>query len=402
MMNDIYITARWLIIKSKLPKIRESFPGKYLEMDFSQNIALKTKNEVQTAHFSGKQQSLHCSIVIDENDALSYVYHLSDDTGHDPTFVNEVLNDIFLRWNICNETILLKSDNAPNQYKDKYAFAYYQDLANKYNVRIVRLYGAAGHGKGLIDAMSSFGVKSILRKDIVTGDVWYKNSEEMCKHLRKVQPERTKGDKTMIYQHLDPVKIDAKRMTRPQLPIAGCMKQHLFDYKPGSKKILCKEFLCDCLQCLQLDFDKCVKLSAENPVAPVDSIHHEDEGSLNIDEENESHKVFEFVAVPSFVALISEDSNEPVYILKVEEKERAEKDEQDDFEHCIPAGDLYIRGKYFKKERFRPTRVHKFSILSADALCTPDEIFDVFVDVSEDLTIEKETFRELLSRAGSF
>ena len=111
------------------------------------------------------------SIVIDENDALSYVYHLSDDTGHDPTFVDEVLNDIFLRWNICNETILLKSDNTPNHYKDKYAFAYYQDFAIKYNVQIARLYGAAGHGKGLIDTMSSFGVKSILRKDNVTGDV---------------------------------------------------------------------------------------------------------------------------------------------------------------------------------------------------------------------------------------
>ena len=85
---------------------------------------------------------------------------------------------------------------AITQYKDKYAFEYYQDLA--YNARIVRLYGAAGHGKGLIDAMSSFVVKSILRKDIVTGDLWYKNSEEMCKHLKKVQSERTKGDKTMI------------------------------------------------------------------------------------------------------------------------------------------------------------------------------------------------------------
>ena len=144
----------------------------------------------------------------------------------------------------------------------------------------------------------------------------------------------------MIYQHLDPVKIDTKRMKRPQLPITGFMNQHLFDYKPGSKKILCKEFLCDCLQCLQLDFDKCVKLSAENSVAPDDSIPHEDEGNLDVDEEDESHKVLEFVAVPSSVALVSEDSNEPVYILKVKEKGRAEKDEQDDFEHCIPAGDL--------------------------------------------------------------
>ena len=165
---------------------------------------------------------------------------------------------------------------------------------------------------------------------------------------------------------------------------------------------MCKEFLCDCLQCLQLDFDKCMKLSAEeNPVAPVDLIHHEDEGNFDVDEEDESHKVFEFVAVPPFAALISEDFNGPVYILIVEEKGRAEK-EEDDFEQCIPAGDLYIRGKYLKKETSRSTRVHKCSMLSADAICTQDEIFDVFVDVSEDLTIEKETFRELLSRAGSF
>ena len=53
-------------IRSKLPKIRESFPGKYLDMNFSQNIALKIKNDFQTAHFSGKQQSLHCSIIIDK------------------------------------------------------------------------------------------------------------------------------------------------------------------------------------------------------------------------------------------------------------------------------------------------------------------------------------------------
>ena len=86
-------------------------------MDSSQNIAFKTKDEVQTVHFSGKQHSLHCIIVIDENDALSYVYHLSDDTGHDPIFVDETLNDIFGKWNIRNETILFKSDNAGNQYK---------------------------------------------------------------------------------------------------------------------------------------------------------------------------------------------------------------------------------------------------------------------------------------------
>ena len=42
-----------------------------------------------------------------------------------------------------------------------------QTLSNDDNVKIIRIYGAAGHGKGLIDAMSSFVVKSILRRDVV-------------------------------------------------------------------------------------------------------------------------------------------------------------------------------------------------------------------------------------------
>ena len=33
-----------------------------MEMDFSENIAIKTKNKVQEAHFSGKQCVLHCKI----------------------------------------------------------------------------------------------------------------------------------------------------------------------------------------------------------------------------------------------------------------------------------------------------------------------------------------------------
>ena len=38
-------------IKTVLPKILESFTGKYIKMDFFQNILLKTKDEVQTTHF---------------------------------------------------------------------------------------------------------------------------------------------------------------------------------------------------------------------------------------------------------------------------------------------------------------------------------------------------------------
>ena len=101
-------------ITAVLPMIRESFSGKYIELDFSENLALNPKHEVQDAHFSGKHYSLHCSIV--EPGENKYVYHLSDDTNDDPVFVNEVLEDIFKRWNIKDEIIIIKSDNAPTRY----------------------------------------------------------------------------------------------------------------------------------------------------------------------------------------------------------------------------------------------------------------------------------------------
>ena len=97
-------------IKNTLPLIRESFNGKYIEMDFSENLAMKPKFEVQDAHFSGKQYSLHCSIV--EPGTQKYFYHLSDDTTHDLEFVHEIFVDLFDKLSIINETIMIKSDDS--------------------------------------------------------------------------------------------------------------------------------------------------------------------------------------------------------------------------------------------------------------------------------------------------
>ena len=107
-------------------------------MDFSENIAIKTKSEVQEALFSGKEYALHCAIV--QPSEVKFVYHLNDDTTHDPSFVQQVLEDISGRWEISGETIVVKSDNAPTQYKNKWTFESYSSLAKKYNVRIIRIY----------------------------------------------------------------------------------------------------------------------------------------------------------------------------------------------------------------------------------------------------------------------
>ena len=48
-------------IAEVFPMIRERFTGECTELDFSENLTLKPKFEVQDARFCGKQYSLHCS-----------------------------------------------------------------------------------------------------------------------------------------------------------------------------------------------------------------------------------------------------------------------------------------------------------------------------------------------------
>ena len=64
-IKDSYLKHRSHVdnINKVFPIVKESFQGTYIELDFSENIAIKPKFEVQEAHFSGKQYTLHCSIV---------------------------------------------------------------------------------------------------------------------------------------------------------------------------------------------------------------------------------------------------------------------------------------------------------------------------------------------------
>lgn len=62
------------------------------------------------------------------------------------------------------------------------------------------------HGKGTIDAMSSFGVKSIVRKDIVAQDVFFSNSFEICEYLKS---KKTNVD--FVYRHIPDSQLAARR-----------------------------------------------------------------------------------------------------------------------------------------------------------------------------------------------
>ena len=105
-----------------------------------------------------------------------------------------------------------------------------------------------------------------------------------------------------------------------------------------------------------------------NSIPLVGSVCHEDDCDLDADDVDQNEKAFEFITILHFAALLPEDSNESVYILKVEEKGIAEKEEIHGYGHSISAGAYFLRKKYFKMRKSRSTRYHKFSILSGNAL----------------------------------
>ena len=97
--NLLQISSRYLKHRSYVenvnivfPMLKEGFSGKYIALDFSENLALRPKHEAQSAHFFGKQHKLHCAI-FRPGDAIFH-YHLSDDTKHDFVFIEEVLRDL--------------------------------------------------------------------------------------------------------------------------------------------------------------------------------------------------------------------------------------------------------------------------------------------------------------------
>ena len=86
---------------------------------------------------------------------------------HNHAFTSAVIDHI-LSDESDENMIRVKSDNCSTQYKCKWVFRFYNNLAIEKQVKILVYYGVSGHGKGLVDAMSSFGVKAPLLRAVIT------------------------------------------------------------------------------------------------------------------------------------------------------------------------------------------------------------------------------------------
>ena len=158
--------------------------------------------------------------------------------------------------------------------------------------------------------MSRFGVKSILRRDVIGLDQWFADSKEMCQYLRFRNEER------MVYSNIDPKLVNKGKSKKKEIKIKGCMLGHLFVYEPKSTKIVINEYLCDCESCLNLEFSSCKK-----PVASVGEIGDDFLEECMVDKDDDRQcRIYEFVSTPSYVSLFACKTSDPVYFVLVEKK----------------------------------------------------------------------------------
>ena len=145
-------------------------------------------------------------------------------------------------------------------------FFFSKSSLREFGLRIIHTYGATGHGKGAIDGMSSFGVKNILRKDIVAHDIFFNHSEEVVNYSSIKCPH-------FNYKHLRAITSSYKQLqapreanVRPRIVenstkrTPDFMRQHLMVFRPNDSGF-CREHLCSYNLRLQFKFTECLEMN---------------------------------------------------------------------------------------------------------------------------------------------
>ena len=96
-------------------------------------------------------------------------------------------------------------------------------LAKKYNKTIILYYGVSGHSKGLVDSMTSFGVKGPLQKSIITENFFFNDVEQVKEHLEQKHLDKPNWVYRVVSEdHL----AERRKQSRKEFKILQCEKLH--------------------------------------------------------------------------------------------------------------------------------------------------------------------------------
>ena len=74
---------------------------------------------------------------------------------------------------------------------------------------------------------------------------------------------------------------------------------------------------------------------------------------------------------------------------------------RDCYGHTVLYGEMFFTGKYLQRldKKKKKTNKKQFKILEKDVYVTPDEIFEAFVRIADDLTMNDDEYLQLIERS---
>ena len=102
--------------------------------------------------------------------------------------------------------------------------------------------------------MSSFGVKNVVRIDIFTHDIYILTTVRILLIIFEKNPQFSCLCTNIIAKEI----AVSRTKEHKAFEMPNCMKQHLNVFLRG-RKVMCKEYLCNCGSCLNYWFQDCLK-----------------------------------------------------------------------------------------------------------------------------------------------
>ena len=254
--------------------LQQSLPENHVILygDFSQNYALITNDEIESAHYGTPQATLHTWYLIRHASASTpqqpqltkeAVAMISDNLKHDTHAVFNFTKKIIHYMQNNPEKVGLPAmihritDNCGFEYKCRNAFAHMFDLEEIYGVRLVYHYSEPGHGKGPHDGIGAtikHGLDRLILADKVRLRSAYEAYLAAAKYLsdvgRLANPSQKKSQefskRTIIF--VPASKMDDAPVTKNIKAVQGT--QNLRSIQVFSKsEVLVANLSCACSDC---------------------------------------------------------------------------------------------------------------------------------------------------------
>lgn len=229
-------------------------------MDFSENISLVPQDEIESAHWTVKQVTLHPIYVVrhakdstEENPVLKKesLVIISDELIHNAdavyVFTEKLLTHINDNPGPCPLRVLHRfSDNCAAQYKSKSSFDHLMQLEENKNIKIIYHFTESGHGKGPSDGIGA-SVKKRLELMILAGKV-INNAYQT--YLALAQNQNQKLTQKIIYIPQKEIQKRYPKKNKNAKTIKGTQSFHMVYQLAASGVLACFDLSCSCMACI--------------------------------------------------------------------------------------------------------------------------------------------------------